>query len=308
MIYSEPQEFTGDRSCVTRGNQWFFSRDPATIGLTTDASLVYGDPGDVHVLGDWDGDGTATPGVFRDGVWYLRNSLSSGVADIEFRFGNPGDAPVVGDWDGDGVATIGVFDPSGQFGQKPATWYLRNRNSPGAPSYAPFAYGTAAFQPVVGDWDGPPLALRAAGAASGQGSLSALSDEEAGAMLRAAVERLSAAGIVPPEARVGVRDLPAGYLALAHRGAGLIEVDDDAAGRGWFVDPTPLADEEFTADGRGLPGSEAAGREDLLTVLLHELGHLAGLPDEEGLMAGVLSAGTRHTEALDHLFGATASG
>src|SRR5262249_11958458 len=136
-----------------------------------------------------------------------------------FAYGAAGWMPVVGDWDGDGVDTIGAFDPVGQFGQKPATWYLRNSNSPGAPSYAPFAYGTAACQPVAGDWTGPRLALRAAEAGSGEGSLSTLGAEEAAAVFRAAVERLRAAGTWPPEARLSVRDLPAGYLALAHRGA-----------------------------------------------------------------------------------------
>src|SRR5262249_45836742 len=207
-----------------------------------------GAAGWIAVVGDWDGDGTDPLGVFdpRTATFYLRNSNSAGFPDAGIiHYGAPGWLPVVGDWDGDGVDTVGVFDPVGQFGQAPATWYLRNRNSPGAPSYAPFAYGTAAFQPVVGDWDGPPLALRAAGAASGQGSLSTLGDEEAAAVFRAAVERLRAAGALPPAARLSVRDLPAGYLALAHRGAGLIELDDDAAGRGWFVDPTPQQDEEF---------------------------------------------------------------
>ena len=49
-----------------------------------------------------------------------------------------------------------MFDPV------TATWHLKDSNSAGAPSQAPFAFGTAACQPVVGDWDGPPLALRAA--------------------------------------------------------------------------------------------------------------------------------------------------
>jgi uncharacterized delta-60 repeat protein len=45
-------------------------------------------------------------------------------------------------------ATVGVFDPAS------ATWYLRNANSPGAPSVAPFRYGGPGWIPVVGDWDG----------------------------------------------------------------------------------------------------------------------------------------------------------
>ena len=52
-----------------------------------------------------------------------------------------------------------------------------------------------------------------------------------------------------------------------------------------------------------LPGSPAAGKEDLLTTVLHEMGHLAGSPDgTSGLMAGALAAGTRDLGALDRVF------
>jgi hypothetical protein len=86
----------------------------------------------------------------------------------------------------------------------------------------------------------------------------------------------------------------------------------DAAGRGWFVDATPGQDEEFAPGGPGsplvaLPGSAAAGKEDLLTAVLHEMGHLAGSPDGgSGLMAGSLTAGTRDLGALDQLFAQSA--
>jgi hypothetical protein len=47
-----------------------------------------------------------------------------------------------------GDSTVGVFDP------KTATWYLRDTNSPGAPSTAPFAFGAPGWVALVGDWDG----------------------------------------------------------------------------------------------------------------------------------------------------------
>ena len=47
--------------------------------------------------------------------------------------------------------------------------------------------------------------------------------------------------------------------------------DPDAAGHGWFIDPTPLADEEFQAGGSAVPGGPADGRVDLLSAMLHEL-------------------------------------
>lgn len=47
-----------------------------------DYSYLYGDPGDRPVVGDWNGDRVDSPGVYRNGRWYLRNSNSSGVHDV----------------------------------------------------------------------------------------------------------------------------------------------------------------------------------------------------------------------------------
>jgi Matrixin len=49
--------------------------------------------------------------------------------------------------------------------------------------------------------------------------------------------------------------------------------------------------------------SDAFGRIDLLSVVLHELGHVLGHDhgDEEGLMGAALETGVRHTN-LDPLF------
>src|SRR4051812_1738521 len=54
-------------------------RNSNTTG-TADVDFLYGEPFDKRLVGDWDGDGTDTPGVFRDGTFYLRNSNTSGVA------------------------------------------------------------------------------------------------------------------------------------------------------------------------------------------------------------------------------------
>ncbi|MBR1036819.1 hypothetical protein JQ593_08100 [Bradyrhizobium viridifuturi] len=73
---------------------------------------------------------------------------------------------------------------------------------------------------------------------------------------------------------------------VGQEGAGHITIDTDAAGRGWFIDPTPADNFEFThavnAAGTDLltdPSSAAAGHLDLLTTVVHELGHVLGLPD-----------------------------
>ncbi|MBV8981459.1 MAG: hypothetical protein JO086_11210 [Acidimicrobiia bacterium] len=47
------------------------------------------------VVGDWNGDHAETPGVRRGNTWFLRNSNSSGVADLSFGFGDTSDVPRV---------------------------------------------------------------------------------------------------------------------------------------------------------------------------------------------------------------------
>jgi hypothetical protein len=97
--------------------------------------------------------------------------------------------------------------------------------------------------------------------------------------------------------------LAPGQLGEALVNQNAILLSPDGAGYGWFVDPTPSQDEEFT-NGTAYAGSPAAGREDLLTTVLHELGHIAGLPDDSGsvLMLDALPTGTRRTDALNAVF------
>ncbi|GEC58890.1 hypothetical protein ABIF38_001270 [Bradyrhizobium japonicum] len=73
---------------------------------------------------------------------------------------------------------------------------------------------------------------------------------------------------------------------VGQEGAGHITIDTDAAGHGWFIDPTPSDNFEFAhavnAAGTDLltdPSTAAAGHLDLLTTVVHELGHVLGLPD-----------------------------
>jgi hypothetical protein len=70
---------------------------------------VYANWNDKPFVGDWNGDGSDTIGVFRAGQWFVRNSNTTGVADSTFWFGNPTDQPVVGQWDAAGPTRAGVW-------------------------------------------------------------------------------------------------------------------------------------------------------------------------------------------------------
>ena len=81
----------------------------------------------------------------RQATWYLRNSLTTGIADVSFAYGPP-DAHVLScDWNGDGVDTPGTFT-SGRFS-------LRTSSAPTSAETS-FFYGNADDVPICGDWDG----------------------------------------------------------------------------------------------------------------------------------------------------------
>jgi hypothetical protein len=116
-------------------------------------SFFYGNPGDLPIAGDWDGDGDSTPGLYRqsDGFFYSRNSNTQGPADAECFAGNPEDIPVVGDWDGDGDDNLGIYRPSEQ------RFYLFTTTCVGSPMGAAqigLLFGNPGDKPVAGDFDG----------------------------------------------------------------------------------------------------------------------------------------------------------
>jgi Ca2+-binding RTX toxin-like protein len=101
---------------------------------------------------------------------------------------------------------------------------------------------------------------------------------------------------VSGEISIAVADLPGDLLARVI--GETIVFDMDAAGWGWFVDPTPLDSSEFSTVRAGrlvaAGDSEAVGRIDLLSVLVHEIGHILGIGhNHHRVMVGTLSAGRR---------------
>jgi hypothetical protein len=282
---------------------WYLRNEVS--GGSADAGVFkFGAPHWIPITGDWAGTGKTGIGVVdpTTETFYLRNTASAGGVDFTpFQFGAPGWKPVTGDWDGDGKTTIGVVDPAGR-------WYLRNSNSAGGTDFTPFAYGQGTWTPVGGNWQALAAQFQhAPDAGSGAASI------DAGALqatVQAALTRLSEAGVAPSvvkklaSAHYQLAALPTGTLGLAFADSNQVFISDDAAGHGWFVDSTPLQDEEFAANGTALAGSAAAGHEDLLTVVLHEMGHLVGLADDSGsaLLADSLPLGVRRTDHLDAVF------
>jgi Bacterial Ig domain/Bacterial cadherin-like domain len=78
-----------------------------------------------------------------------------------------------------------------------------------------------------------------------------------------------------------IDDLPFGLAGQSQ--GNVITLDASGAGWGWFVDSTPMDQAEFDAGASATSftsstSSPATGKLDLLTVLIHELGHIVSLP------------------------------
>ncbi len=275
-----------------------------------DVSFTFGTAGNwIPIVGDWDGDGKDTVGFYDPSTtrFYLKNSNSHGNADISFTFGMAGNwKPIAGDWNGDGTDTVGLYDPAAP------RFYLKNSNSHGNADIS-FSYGMAGnWIPIVGDWGS--AALLAANQVVASANTPALTQAELQPIVNAAIARWSSAGLNAAtvqkltQVQFVISDLSGSYLGETE--GNRVYIDVNAAGNGWFVDPTPASDEEFASSGSQQQltavDPRALDRIDLLTVVEHELGHVAGLSDiyavTDDIMNGVLGTGIRrdivHTDAM----------
>ncbi|MCA9054287.1 MAG: hypothetical protein KDA75_10650, partial [Planctomycetaceae bacterium] len=128
----------------------------------------------------------------------------------------------------------------------------------------------------------------------------------------AAIDRWAATGLSAEQlarleaTHIQISTLGGFYLGFVQGGS--ITIDNDAAGNGWFVDATPLDDSEYTAvSGTRLTGGPQ--QVDLLTTVMHEMGHILGLPDldpilhADNLLAGYLTLGERRLPAAGQASG-----
>jgi hypothetical protein len=98
-------------------------------------------------------------------------------------------------------------------------------------------------------------------------------------------------GTTPFNLNIEITDLPTGQLAEAtitgfdptgRPNSGTLYLDTDANGLGWYIDPTPWDNTEYSQTltdtaYRATADSLAYGHYDLLTTLLHETAHLQGI-------------------------------
>jgi hypothetical protein len=126
-------------------------------GCGIDRCLQIGMLGDIPLVGDWDGTGSAKVGAFRpsDGTFYLDYNGSGtwegcGI-DRCLQIGMLGDIPLVGDWNGTGSSKVGAFRPSD------GTFYLDYNGSgtwQGCGVDKCLSIGMLGDIPFVGDWNG----------------------------------------------------------------------------------------------------------------------------------------------------------
>lgn len=135
-----------------------------------------------------------------------------------------------------------------------------------------------------------------------------LSQKELDTVVASASERWSSTGLTPQQLsalrkiRFEVADLPGSYLGQSLDGVVLVDRRGD--GKGWYTDASPLSDASFarvvsTTRRYTDPASAPAGRIDLLTQAMHEMGHHLGLSDyydqqhRDNVMYGYLTVGER---------------
>ncbi len=299
---------------IPQGSVNLFNGSTASVVVAGhDLSIDFGPNGLTSLLTENGVAGTGSPSkAFGDG-WYALAIDPTG---------NPSNHQVywltffrlLGDIDGDGVVT-GPYTAAGTdaalvYNAQGQTGVLLNSDvdGSGAVNSKDLTYTVGAKGHAVGST--PPTnfpQFQLIDGNTGRPGPSLVTQEQVQALLPLAVDAWSAAGLDPADVRklkgaqVRVADL--GGSILGFEAAGVIEINQTAAGSSWYLDAATGDAPLFGLSGPGGEriaglGSPAAGRIDLLTVLEHELGHIVGLPDNAtpgDLMDITIGAGVRRS-------------
>jgi hypothetical protein len=189
------------------------------------------------------------------------------------------------------------FDHSGRVDFGDFAWFATNfqRTKTGG---IPLDY----HQDFPEAWRPSPLMLEMP-ATPPQGLVALVTEDNLAPIVAEALDRIEKsagfeAGALLESVTVEIADLPGKQLGQSLDNT--VWIDVDAAGYGWFIDATPGNDVEFsqrtaTDELMATFGSPARGWVDLLTTVVHELGHVLGLEhaDGSGVMNELLPLSTR---------------
>jgi hypothetical protein len=137
---------------VYNGGNWFL-RNTNSAGAADITVSFGGDPSDFPVVGDWNGDGVDSIGIYRSstGIFFLSNSNTTPNVDYSFVLGNPNDTPFAGRWTADmTISGAGVYRNSN------GILYQRKTLTTGFSDF--FAvFGNPGDTGFAGDWNGDGL-------------------------------------------------------------------------------------------------------------------------------------------------------
>jgi FG-GAP-like repeat/Putative Ig domain/Bacterial Ig-like domain/FG-GAP repeat len=317
VFRAAPDGITGEFILDTNGDHKMDAGDETfTFGLATDHVIV----------GDWNGQGKDEVGVYRNAATYIAADAGDMVFSLDagnahtfnsssevFVFGLITDGVVIGDWNGAGKSEVGVYRPATAYGAPDTAVFSLDTNGDlkfDAGDQV-FEYGYVSDDFVSGNWaktpplqpEGTPQQAQFAANGQGPGGAAPLTEAQLEPVLQQAIaawvaDGASATLLNSVQVRIGtLNDNLVGWT-----NGNQITLDATADGWGWNTN-TSTAD--FTTTGanglQATPGSAAAGKMDLLTVVEHELGHELGLSDVDpathpsDLMAATLPVGTRRT-------------
>jgi hypothetical protein len=129
-----------------------YARNENTTGVAEPIFQFPPSASGAPIAGDWDGDGTVTPGLYDAATGTFTLTNLDNAEPIVFRFAPAAGAlaPIVGDWNGKGIDTVGLYNPA------TGNAYLKAKNN-GKKQFETVQVGArdaATWVAIAGDWNG----------------------------------------------------------------------------------------------------------------------------------------------------------